>query len=216
MKRKSLKVVAAVLLVALLAAGCSARNEAADYSTGYSMPGEQPQKEPMESGESVAYDASYGLSGSTEEAMRSEAAGEQYGGRKVILTYEIRLETDAFDSLLTALKERLKTAGGYLQSSYIDGKKPEVYGDSGRTATLSLRVPAAGAEAFFSDVKTMGTVRSEQAYTDDVTAEYFDSETRLEVLKVQLERLKNILVETDNLADVITLETEIARVTMEI
>ena len=111
MKRKSLKVVAAVLLAALLAA---------DYSTGYSMPGEQPQKEPMESGESVAYDASYGLSGSTEEAMRSEAAGEQYGGRKVILTYEIRLETDAFDSLLTALKERLpskfvyrwKEAGG--------------------------------------------------------------------------------------------------------
>lgn len=216
MKRKSLKIVAAVLLATLLAAGCSARNEAADYSTGYSMPGEQPQKEPMESGESVVYDASYGLSGSTEEAMRSEVAGEQYGGRKVILTYEIRLETDAFDSLLTALKERLKTAGGYLQSSYIDGKKPEVYGDSGRTATLSLRVPAAGAEAFFSDVKTMGTVRSEQAYTDDVTAEYFDSETRLEVLKVQLERLKNILVETDNLADVITLETEIARVTMEI
>ena len=34
MKRKSVKVVAAVLLAALLLAGCSARNEAADYSTG--------------------------------------------------------------------------------------------------------------------------------------------------------------------------------------
>ena len=33
---------------------------------------------------------------------------------------------------------------------------------------------------------------------------------------MQLERLKSILVETDNLADVIALETEIARVTMEI
>ena len=62
----------------------------------------------------------------------------------------------------------------------------------------------------------MGTVQSEQAYTDDVTAEYFDRETRLEVLNMQLERLKSILVETDNLADVIALETEIARVTMEI
>ena len=215
MKRKSVKVGAAVLLAALLLAGCSARNEAADYSTGYSMPSE-PQMESGESGSSVTYDASYALSASAKEAMRSEAAGEQYGGRKVILTYEIRLETDTFDSLLTALKERLETAGGYLQSSYIDGKKPEIYGDSGRTATLSLRVPAAGAEAFFSDVKAMGTVQSEQAYTDDVTAEYFDRETRLEVLNMQLERLKSILVETDNLAAVIALETEIARVTMEI
>ena len=208
------RIVAAALLAALLAAGCSARSNTADVLTEYSMPSE-PQAAAAEH-ESAAYDASYALSASAEAVKRSEAAGEQYGGRKVILTYEIRLETDAFDSLLAALKERLEAAGGYLQSSYIDGKKPEVYGESGRTATLSLRVPAEGAEAFFSDVKAMGAVRSEQAYTDDVTPEYFDRETRLEVLNIQLERLKGILVETDNLADVIALETEIARVTMEI
>ena len=79
---------------------------------------------------------------------RSEDAAEQYGGRKVILTYELSIETDAFDSLISALKERLNAAGGYLQSSYIDGKKPEVYGDRGRTATLSLCIPAEKAVGF--------------------------------------------------------------------
>lgn len=211
MKRK-IRIIAAGMLSVLFFAGCASKND--EMMMDYAMPSAPQEMETSTSFE--RYDASYGLTADVEAVKRSEDAAEQYGGRKVILTYELSIETDAFDSLISALKERLNAAGGYLQSSYIDGKKPEVYGDRGRTATLSLCVPAEKAESFFADAKTMGTVQSEHAYTDDVTAAYFDSETRLSVLKTQLERLKSILVETDNLADVLALETEIARVTTEI
>ena len=212
MKRRT-GLMAAMLAILLLFAGCAANKNNAT-SSDESM-SERPQMAVEGSGE-AAYDASYGLSASPEEVKQADDAQALYGGRKVIMTYDIRLETDGFDALIVALKERLTAMGGYVQNSYIDGKEPEFYGDSGRTATLSLRVPAEKAEAFFSDLKTMGNVQSEWVYTDDVTTAYFDKETRLSVLNTQLERLENILVQTDNLADVLALEEEIARVMLEI
>ena len=212
MKRRT-GLMAAMLALLLLFAGCAANKNNAT-SSDESM-SERPQMAVEGSGE-AAYDASYGLSASPEEVKQADDAQALYGGRKVIVTYDIRLETDGFDALIAALKERLTAMGGYVQNSYIDGKEPEFYGDSGRTATLSLRVPAEKAEAFFSDLKTMGNVQSERVYTDDVTTAYFDKETRLSVLNTQLERLENILVQTDNLADVLALEEEIARVMLEI
>lgn len=215
-----------VLCAALLFAGCSRKmaDMAATevcYTSGssYSYEAEKPMAtaEPeayyYEEAAAEAYDGSYGL---TEGAAAEASLAERYGGHKVILTYEASLRTDAFDSLLDALQERANSVGGYTESSYVDGKKPEVYGEAGRTATLSLRIPAEKADVFFSDVKTLGTLTSEYAYTEDVTEKYFDRETRLEVLNTQLDRLRGILVETDNLADVIALETEIARVMLEI
>lgn len=215
-----------LLCAALLFAGCSAKSadtaEMYAYSSGagYNYEPEAPMASAApeayfyEEAATEAYDGSYGL---TEGSAASDASlSERYGGHKVILTYEASLRTDAFDSLLDALQERVNSVGGYTESSYVDGKKPEVYGEAGRTATLSLRIPAEKADIFFTDVKTLGTLTSEYAYTEDVTEKYFDRETRLEVLTTQLDRLRSILVETDNLADVIALETEIARVMMEI
>ena len=147
------------MLSVLFFAGCASKND--EMMMDYAMPSAPQEMETSTSFE--RYDASYGLTADVEAVKRAE----QYGGRKVILTYELSIETDAFDSLISALKERLNAAGGYLQSSYIDGKKPEVYGDRGRTATLSLCIPAEKAEAFFADAKTMGTVQSEHGYTGD-------------------------------------------------
>ncbi|MBE5785689.1 MAG: DUF4349 domain-containing protein [Clostridiales bacterium] len=213
-----------VLCAALLFAGCShkmadmAASEVYYTSSSSGSSAEYKPEAPMASAapeESIEaeYDASYGI---TAGAASDVDLADRFGGHKVILTYEATIRTDTFDSLLEALTSRVNAAGGYMENTYIDGKKPEVYGEAGRTASLSIRVPAEKADAFFSDVKTLGTLISEHAYTEDVTEHYFDRETRLEVLNTQLDRLRSILVETDNLADVIALETEIARVMLEI
>ncbi len=229
MKRRWIIAAAAVFCI-LLAHGCAAMmNEtAASDMLVMSPQASEPVRDQAAETE-TGYDASYGVTGGGSknsgggalsldagDAAAAADAEERYGGRKVILTYEASLETDEFDAVMDALEQRLAVVGGYVQNSYVDGKKPEAYGDRGRTASLTLRVPADQAERFYTDVKALGTLLSEHAYGDDVTAEYFDRETRLEVLEIQLERLKNILVQTDNLADVLALEAEIARVTLEI
>jgi len=49
-----------------------------------------------------------------------------------------------------------------------------------------------------------------------VTDRYFDLETRLSVYRAELERLKAILTDAAELSDVLLLEQEISRVTIEI
>lgn len=220
--KRIMTVFSLLLCAAFLFAGCSGKM--ADMATSevyYTSSGSSAEYRPEAPMASAApeesieaeYDASYGI---TAGAASDADLADRFGGHKVILTYEATLRTDAFDSLLDALTARVNDAGGYMENTQIDGKKPEVYGEAGRTASLSVRIPAGKADTFFSDVKTLGTLISELAYTEDVTEHYFDRETRLEVLNTQLDRLQSILVETDNLADIIALEAEIARVMLEI
>lgn len=141
---------------------------------------------------------------------------EMYGGRKVIRTYDLDLQTNEFDGVLESIRQRLDEYGGYSQNTSISGKKPSVYGDAGRTANMTLRVPAEKAEEFVKGVQGLGTLTNFQDYTDDITDQYFDTDARLQVLKAELERLQSILVKTDNLADVIALEDRISSVMLEI
>ena len=216
MKRVLVTLTAAALCLTM-AFGCSFKMGSAtsDMNAVATAPGAAEYAPGYDSAMDMDYPSSgAGLGGLTLEQAAS--AEERYGGRKMILTYEMTLETDAFDDLLSALEARLAAAGGYVQRSSISGKRPEAYGDRGRYGSLTLRIPVDRVEAFYADAKALGTVLNEYAYGDDITAEYFDRETRLSVLQIQLERLTSILTEAATLADVLALETEIARVNMEI
>lgn len=215
MKRIAACALALILTIGLI--GCSSKsaydnsyeypkNETTSYEAGYAM---------EESETDYAMAAGYDGSSSTAAELNT-AAEERYGGRKVIKTYELNITTDSFDEHLAAILERAEEFKGYVQNSSVDGTKPEVYGDRGRNAYLTLRIPADKAEEFVNGVKGYGTLTSIYENADDITDEYFDTDTRLEVLKVQLERLESILVETDNLADVIALEERISEVMLEI
>lgn len=140
----------------------------------------------------------------------------QYGGYKIIRTFNISIETDEFDSDIEKMLNKVSELGGFSQSTYVNGRKPQAYNDPGRYASLVFRIPSDKVDEFVNSVKGIGELISANDSTEDITEQYFDRETRIEVLKIQLERLKSILVKTDNLADIIQLETEIARVTIQI
>ncbi len=199
----------ALVLAMLLAAGCAASPQTANESS--SMPAEAP------AASAPAYDSAGGVfEGAQSTADRGSDMEALYGGHKVIATYNLEMMTDAFDehySLLTAKAEEL---GGYMQDGSVSGTKPVTYNDSGRVASITFRIPADKAEQFMEFAGGTGTITHTSKSTQDVTLDYYDSETRLEVLKTQLERLKSILVTTDNLADIVELEKAIAEVTIEI
>lgn len=194
--------------------GCAAKSAGAasgDTATT-EMAAEVPAAEP-EAMAMATYDADISYAGGGESGS---SFSQNYGGHKVISTYEMELRTDAFDSHYEALVSKAKTMGGYVQYGNVWGTKPEVYGDSGRTAELTFRIPAEQAEAFLTFAEGNGEVVRQSVNTEDVTLDYYDRETRLEVLRTQLDRLQSILVETDNLADIIQLEQAISDVTLEI
>lgn len=214
MKKALIAVISAMLVLSLLS-GCasSKNNSSTSDSVAPGGSGTAPSAPEAEKGGDF-YD---GVSaGEIYQNENQTSAEEMYGGRKVIRTYDLSIETNDFDGVLSAIEARLAQFGGYSQNSAVNGRKPAVYGDPGRSAELTLRVPAENADEFVSGVKGMGTLVNSHDYTNDITDEYFDTDSRLDVLQTELDRLKSILVETDNLADVITLESRISEVMYEI
>ncbi len=202
------------LVILLLLAGCAAgKGLARDNASGEAAaPGA-----PTASATRPPSGVDTGLTGGGDYGSPDKAQVEElYGGRKVIRNYNLTIQTDDFDGVLSAIEQRLASSGGYSQSSTIDGKKPSSYGDGGRSARLTLRVPAENAQSFIKDVQGMGTLLNSYDNADDITDAYFDIDSRLGVLKIELERLQSILVQTDNLADIILLESRISDVMYEI
>ena len=76
-----------------------------------------------------------------------------YGGHKIIKTASLGLETRTFDETLASIKERVSEMGGYVERSDISGKEPENYGDGGRNAFLTLRIPQEKMESFLEAAK---------------------------------------------------------------
>jgi len=206
----------------LLCVGCagSAKEEMAyaseDMAFAQTSAAEAPMAAPAPVMEEAAAEMEYVSAGSGVYEEGSGSVANNYGNHKIISTHYIEMKTDEFDTHLEMLQSRANSLGGYVQSSSISGTKPETYNDRGRTANYTFRIPTDRANEFVEFTKGTGVITYIDCNTEDVTLTYYDSETRLEVLRTQLERLQSILIETDNLADIIELEREIANVTLEI
>ena len=218
-KKLMIAMLSAAMALMLCFAGCSSNSKGMPEDYDYAVTEDVAYTEPAEApapGAATAYE--YGLDTSAYADMDKAKlnTGDMYGGRKIIRNYDISLATNTFDDDLAYINAKLSELGGYVLSSSLSGSKPEAYGDSGRSLSMTLRVPAEKASDFVSGVQQLGKVDYIHDYTDDVTDQYFDVDTRLAVLKDQLERLRAIMVETDNLADIITLEERISEVMLQI
>ena len=218
-KKLMIAMLSAAMALMLCFAGCSSNSKDMADGYNYAVTEDAAYTEPAEApapGAATAYE--YGLDTSAYADMDKAKlnTGDMYGGRKIIRNYDISLATNTFDDDLAYINAKLSELGGYVLSSSLSGSKPEAYGDSGRSLSMTLRVPAEKASDFVSGVQRLGKVDYIHDYTDDVTDQYFDVDTRLAVLKDQLERLRAIMVETDNLADIITLEERISEVMLQI
>ena len=218
-KKLMIAMLSAAMALMLCFAGCSSNSKDMADGYNYAVTEDAAYTEPAEApapGAATAYE--YGLDTSAYADMDKAKlnTGDMYGGRKIIRNYDISLATNTFDDDLAYINAKLSELGVYVLSSSLSGSKPEAYGDSGRSLSMTLRVPAEKASDFVSGVQQLGKVDYIHDYTDDVTDQYFDVDTRLAVLKDQLERLRAIMVETDNLADIITLEERISEVMLQI
>lgn len=223
--KKLFAVISAALMLCLAFTGCSGRSSsydcyaATDASTSY-MPSENAEVEYVEDYASAAAasdsDVSLSYNAYTNSTSTAESSEDMYAGRKIIRNYDISLTTSAFDDDTAYINSRISEFGGYVLESSLSGSKPEAYGDAGRYLEMTIRIPAEKASDFVSGVETLGKINYIRDYTDDITDEYYDADTRLAVLKEQLERLRAIMVETDDLSDIIELENRISEVMLEI
>jgi hypothetical protein len=207
----------ALLLAATmgLAAGCgSAKSEAP--STGAAQRGMTATPAPA-----VKDQSGNMVSVSTAEAPKTAPGMPGPGGnaavpegavaRKEIRNANFELRVKNVDEADQKLRAALQTAGGFVQSSQVEGQK-----ESGRRMTITIRVPAAGYESTFKAITDLGEEITRKEWTEDVTQEYYDLEARIKVKEAHLAQLKKLYEKAGTIPEMIQLEQEIARVQAEI
>lgn len=184
-----LRALALILIIILVAAGCSAPSSA-DYDKGA--------------------DTDYGNDGLAPAEYTNDEAGT--GQREQQVIYEAYLDVSVADINETVqdLNRRASELGGYVADSVRDtsSEKP--------SARISYRIPQAKYPDFLAYVREQGEPGKESVYSTDVSEEFVDLEARLENRKLHEERLLQMLTQTGDLSDLLAVERELARIREDI
>lgn len=137
--------------------------------------------------------------------------------RKLIQRGYLDIETKEFEKSIASLNEKVKVLDGYVENSTISGNRVENINSSQmRHANFSLRIPTKHFNSFMDGSSVIGNVVTTSISGEDVTSQYFDTEARLKSLKLQEERLLELLKKSGTLKDVLEIEKELATVRYEI
>lgn len=139
------------------------------------------------------------------------------GGRKIIKSANIELETKTFDATTDEIVRRTDVAGGYIENSNITGTRINSNGNvENRVASFRLRIPSNMFKNFIQDFGNLGNIIVDSRNGEDITDRYFDTEARVKTLKIQEDRLLEILRKAEKVEDIIELERELSDVRYKI
>ena len=162
-----------------------------------------------------AYDTTAGSSassGSDEAVSDSEILASS--NRKLIKTVNMSAETREFDKFIANVTDKINALGGYAQSTDITGNSYDSYSE--RSAYIVARIPANKLDFFVSDVAEHSNITSKSESAEDVTLQYADTEAHRDSLKIEQERLNQLLEQADTLENIIELENRLTEVRYEI
>ena len=176
---KMLSLLALILVISLSAISCSSGGDAlldgkdrVDYSEDGSSAG-----------------SSGALGGATNGSGSSDTILED---RKIIKTVHESVQTDAYDSFMTALGEAVSSAGGYISSREERGENYYNKNNLRHLYTV-IRIPADKLAAFTEAVDAVAVVTSFTESVNDVTTAYIDVESRIAVLEAEEAALLSML-----------------------
>ena len=204
MKMKLLSILFALMLVLSLFSACggSSSAPAMDYAV---------QEEAMEMEAPAAMAG--GSNSLTENGSDGSASLPE--GRKWVITVNMYTETNDLDTLTTELDEHIQNLGGYVEDQRI--YNGSAYANRRyRNANLTIRIPAADVDKFTQEVAGIANVVSKETSRDDITLKYVDTESRLTALRVEEERLLELLEKAETMADLLEIEARLTDVRYEL
>lgn len=137
--------------------------------------------------------------------------------RKIVKHSYLTLETKEFDTAFQQILAAVIEQGGYIESQSTNGQSLTHRGTYyERSASIQARIPADKLDSVTAAVGGICNVTSKSENIDDITDSYFDSQARLDSLKLQEERLLDILSKAEKLEDVISLERALSDVRYQI
>lgn len=222
--KKTLALVLAFLMLMSLCA-CGAGSKGNDTAAATASTQEAPAAPAEAAEDSYGGLASYsnGVSYQYAEAEEQDGSGETETGEinpdKIIYSGEAQVETRDFDGSIAKLMEMLEQYGGWIESSSLSGANYYSIsrGNSGnRSASYTLRIPSDKFETVMNSLTQLGNVPYTYTYSENVTAQYYDTQARLTAYETQEERLLEMMEKAETVSDVITIEEKLTELRYQI
>ena len=166
-----------------------------------------------------SYDTSYTSASAAETGEQAAEQTNASSERKLIKNVYLNIETLEFDAACRTIEENINAIGGYIESSPVYSDSYSYYNDSyrkNRDASYVLRVPREKLDSFVNAIGNIGTITNQSSNTEDVTLSYLDVEARAKSLKLQQEKLFELLEKAEYIEDIIALEERISEVTYQL
>ena len=211
-RRKLLGPLALVLLVTL--AGCGAANVGSGGDGA--RPSGQSGSADLGGGTAMPEATAGGGGGSGGDAGSAGAAPlqMQVDSRSIIRTGRAALEVERFDRSRRNLTRATERYGGFVGSTHEENHA--VGNESYATGRIVLRVPSGNYSALWARIAVEGRVLEASNETDDVTEQLIDLSARLENLRAERDRLRELYEEANETEDVLAVEKRLSEVQTEI
>lgn len=213
--KKTLSLLLAVLLVFALCACGSADSASSAPSAAYDMvstetayPAEAPEED---------Y-GGFAVAGGTQLETGSGAAPEG-SPEKLIYSASATVETTDFDRTIEKLSALVEQYGGFVESSSINGSNYYTQSrgySSERYASYVIRVPSGKFSALMGSLSTLGNVPYSHTYTENITAQYYDTDARLTAYQTQEARLLEMMEAAETVEDLIAIEEKLTELRYQI
>ena len=202
------RIIGLILIFSIIMVGCTSKTSENLSSASQAL--EMAQSDSSVSTEMYDMD-----SGATDE---SSVNGEKLlePERKIIKSSQLSLETAKFNDVINLLEDMVKSYGGYIASSSIDAEGINNNYQCLRFASYKINVPSDKLDDFLDESSKLATVRNKSTSAEDITAQYYDNESRLKSLQIQEERYLEILKTATEVKDIIEIENALTDVRYEI
>lgn len=136
---------------------------------------------------------------------------EGSSGRKLVKSVSLNAETKTFESSIEWLKKYISSFNGIIDNSYIDTGNINS-ANYNKSAYFAVRIPADKLDSFLSKIGDNLNVTFKQENISDVTDDYFDSESKLNSLKIEEENLNEMLKSAKSVDEMIKVEDKLSEV----
>ncbi len=204
------KIMPFLLGTAVLLSSCGAGAQNSSSSSGYKdyggSSGSSFSSSDMSQPESFQVE-SENFSGSSperEEETTTFLSQSELQPAKLVYRGWMELETTEFDQVIKEIDAMVKKMGGYYSNQDLYH-----YGNS-RNLSYTVRVPWEQYETLRAEVGTLCQVLHSSTTVEDISAEYYDSQGRLETQQAKMARLQEMIAMAETMEDLITLESAIS------
>ena len=218
-----------LLLAALMLASLCACGAVTSQSKEAEMPRAEaaPQMSMAYTTADMAVEESADYGGFAVNSTAVMAAGKSAGASevpaekpdKIIYSADATVETTDFDGAIAALTAMVEKYGGWIESSSINGANYYNMARgrvSTRSANYSLRIPSQSFETVMTALSTLGNVPYSHTYTENISAQYYDTEARLTAYQTQETRLLEMLEIAETVEDIIAIEEKLTELRYKI